>query len=50
MEYDIKYDLFQADLFAIAFIIFSLITQDDIKFYYNESKTNYKFDRIDFDI
>ena len=37
-------------MFAIGFIIFELITQDDIKFYYNEEKTNYKFDRIFFDI
>ena len=37
-------------MFAIGFIIFELITQDDIKFYYNEERTNYKFDRISFDI
>jgi hypothetical protein len=37
-------------VFAIGFVIFELITQDDIKFYYNEARTSYKFDRIEFDL
>ena len=37
-------------MFAIGFVIFELITQDDIKFYYNEARTSYKFDRIEFDL
>lgn len=46
MVYTPGYDLYKSDLFSIGFIIFELITQDDIKFYYNENKTSYKFDRI----
>ena len=51
MEYEeVSFDLWKADMFSISMVIFELITQDDMKFYYNENKTNYKFDRIQFDI
>lgn len=50
MTYTPDYDVYKSDLFAIAFVIFELITQDDIRFYHNEDITSYKFDRIDFDL
>jgi len=50
MTYTPAYDTYKSDLFSIGFLIFELITQDDIKFYYNENRTSYKFDRIDFDL
>ena len=50
MAYQPEYDLAKSDLFAIGFLVFQLITQDDIRFYYNEAKTSYKFDRIHFDL
>lgn len=50
MEYDIKYDIYKADVFAIGMIILELITLDKSKFYYNENKTELKIDRIIFDI
>lgn len=50
MTYTPHYDLYKSDLFSISYIIFELITQDHIKFYYNESRTSYKFDRIEFDL
>ena len=50
MTYTPEYDIYKSDLFSIALVIFELITQDDIKFYYNENKTSYKFDRIEFDL
>jgi hypothetical protein len=46
MTYTPEYDIYKSDVFAIGFVIFELITQDDIKFYYSESRTSYKFDRI----
>jgi serine/threonine protein kinase len=50
LEYDIKYDVYKADVFAIAMVILELITLDKSKFYYNEAKTELKIDRISFDI
>lgn len=50
MEYEIKYDVFKADVFAIGMIILELLTLDKPKFYYNEQKTELKIDRISFDI
>lgn len=44
------YDLYKADLFAIAMIILELITLDHPKFYYNEDKSELKIDRINFDL
>jgi hypothetical protein len=35
LEYDIKYDVYKADVFAIAMIVLELITLDKSKFYYN---------------
>ena len=35
MEYDIKYDVYKADIFAIGMIVLELITLDKSKFYYN---------------
>jgi serine/threonine protein kinase len=50
MTYTPEYDIYKSDMFSIGFLIFELITQDDIKFYYNEAKTSYKFDRVEFDL
>lgn len=50
MDYEIKYDIYKADIFAIAMIILELITLDKSKFYYNETKTELKIGRIEFDI
>lgn len=46
MTYTPEYDIYKSDVFAIGLVIFELITQDNIKFYYSESRTSYKFDRI----
>lgn len=48
MVYSPSHDIYKSDLFSIAFIIFQLITQDEPQFYLNDTKTNYKFDRIHF--
>lgn len=50
MEYDIKYDAFRADAFAIGMVMLELITLDKPKFYYTEERTELKIDRISFDI
>ena len=50
MEYEVKYDPFKADLFAIAMIILELITLDKPKYYYSEDKSELKMDRIAFDL
>lgn len=34
-DYDIKYDVYKADVFAIAMVMLELITLDKAKFYYN---------------
>jgi hypothetical protein len=39
MDYDVRYDIFKADVFAIGMVILELITLDKPKFYYNEEKT-----------
>ena len=39
MEYEVRYDPFKADLFAIAMVILELITLDKPKFYYNADKS-----------
>lgn len=46
MDYDGKFDMFKSDVFAIGMIVLELITFDQVKFYYNESKTELKTGRI----
>jgi serine/threonine protein kinase len=50
MEYSLKFDVYKADVFAIAMIILELITLDKSKFYYSENQTGLKMDRIAFDL
>jgi hypothetical protein len=50
MDYDIKYDVYKADIFAIAMVILELITLDKSKFYINEAKNALKIGRIEFDL
>lgn len=50
MEYETTYDLYKADMFAIAMIILQLITLDSPKFYYESDKSGLKIERIMFDL
>ena len=38
LEYETKYNIYKADLFAVGMIMLELITLDLAKFYYNESR------------
>ena len=50
MEYETNYNIYKADVFAIAMATLELVMLDKSKFYYNESKTELKIARIEFDI
>ena len=50
MDHEPKYDQFKAEVFAIGMVILELITLDKTKFYYNETRTELKIERISFDL
>lgn len=50
LEYETKYDLYKADLFSVGMVLLELITLDKTKFYYNDTRTELKMGRIEFDL
>ena len=50
MKAEVTYDVYKADVFAMAMVILELLTLEKSKFYYSEDKTTLKMDRIVFNI
>jgi hypothetical protein len=48
LEYETKYNIYKADLFAVGMIALELITLDSAQFYYNKSRMEVMTNKVVF--